>query len=61
MQICVERNYCYVPFEKSEHTLKHTWPTWQATYCFHETTIQTNEANFTYNINPTWGDMESAI
>jgi hypothetical protein len=51
----------YVPFEKSELTLKHSLPTWQVAYSFHKSTIQINEAKFTYNINPTWGDFESAI
>jgi hypothetical protein len=51
----------YVSFEKSESTLKHNWPTWEVAYCFHKTRIQANEAKFTYNVNPTWGDMESVI
>jgi hypothetical protein len=51
----------YVPFEESEDTLKHNLPTWKVAYSFYESTIQTNEAKFTYNINPTWGDLENAI
>jgi hypothetical protein len=51
----------YVPFEKREHKLKHSLPTWQATYSFHKSSIQTNEVKFTYNINPTWGDFEYVI
>jgi hypothetical protein len=58
---CREKLFLYVPFQKHEHTLKHDLPTWQATYCFHVNKIQINEAKFTYNINPTWGDLENTI
>jgi exonuclease III len=58
---CREKLLLYVPFEKHEHTLKHGLPTWQAACSFHAKTIQINEAKFTYNINPTWGDLENAI
>jgi hypothetical protein len=27
----------------------------------YDTKIQTNETRFTYNVNPTWGDLESAL
>jgi hypothetical protein len=58
---CREKLLLYVSFKKSEYTLKHNWPTWEVAYCFHETRIQANEAKFTYNVNPRWGDMESVI
>jgi exonuclease III len=58
---CREKLLLYVPFEENEHTLKHDLPTWKAAYSFHANTIQINEAKFTYNINPTWGDLENAI
>jgi hypothetical protein len=51
----------YVPFEESENRLKHNLPRWQAAYSFHESTIQTNEAKFTYNINSTWGGLKNEI
>jgi hypothetical protein len=51
----------YVPFDQNENTLKHNFPTWEAAYIAYETTIQTNESRFTYNVNPTWGDLESAV
>jgi hypothetical protein len=54
---CREKLLLYVPFEESEDTLKHNFATWQAAYTFYQSTIQTNEDNFTYNINPTWGDL----
>jgi len=58
---CREKLLLYVPLKKSEYTLKHNWPTWEAAHCSHKTSIQANEAKFTYNVNPTWGDMKSAI
>jgi hypothetical protein len=58
---CREKLLLYVPFDQSEDTLKHNLPTWEAAYTLYETTIQTNEARFTYNVNPTWGDLESAL
>jgi len=30
-------------------------------YIAYETTVQTNESIFTCNVNPTWGDLESAV
>jgi hypothetical protein len=51
----------YVPFDQNENTLKHNFSIWEATYIVYETTIQTNEARFTYNVNPTWDDLESAL
>ena len=51
----------YVPFDQNENTLKHNFPTWEAAYIAYETTIQTNEARFTYNVNPRWGDLENAL
>ena len=33
--------------------------TWLSAYTLHGKTIQVNEAIFTYNINPTWGDLET--
>ena len=50
----------YMPFENCEDTLKQELPTWLSAYTLHEKTIQANEAKFTYNINPTWGDLETA-
>jgi len=62
MNFFAERNYCYMCHsKKSEYTLKHNRPTWEVAYCFHETTIQSNETKFTYNFNPRWGNMESVI
>jgi hypothetical protein len=58
---CREKLLLYVPFDHNEDTLKHNLPTWEAAYTLYESTIQANEARFTYNINPTWGDLESAL
>jgi hypothetical protein len=58
---CREKLLLYVPFDQNEDTLKHTFTTWEAAYIIYETTVQTNEARFTYNVNPTWGDLESAL
>jgi hypothetical protein len=30
-------------------------------YIASETIVQTNDSRFTYNVNPTWGDLESAV
>jgi hypothetical protein len=51
----------YVPFDQNENTLKHNFPTREAAYIAYETTIHTNKSRFTYNGNPTWGDLESAV
>ena len=51
----------YVLFDQNENTLKHNFPTWEVAYIAYETTIQTNESRFTYNVNPTWGDLESVV
>jgi hypothetical protein len=62
---CDYENYCreklllYVPFDENEETLKHNFSTWEAAYVASETIVQINEARFTYNVNPTWGDLES--
>ena len=57
---CREKLLLYMPFENCEDTLKQELPTWLSAYTLHEITIQVNEAKFTYNINPTWGDLETA-
>ena len=59
-KFCREKLFLYVPFEKCEKTLKRDFPTWQAAYTLHEKEFFTSEAKFTYNINPTWGDLETA-
>lgn len=51
----------YVPFDHNEDTLKHNLLAWEAAYTLYEVTIQSNKAIFTYNINPTWGGLESAL
>jgi hypothetical protein len=51
----------YVPFDQNENTLKHNFPTWEVAYIAYDTTVQTNESRFTYNVNPTWGDLESVV
>jgi hypothetical protein len=51
----------YVPFDQNKNTLKHNFPTWEAAYISSETIVQTNESRFTYNVNPTWGDLESVV
>jgi hypothetical protein len=48
-------------FDENENTLKHNFPTWEAAHVAFETIVQTNESRFTYNVNPTWGDLESAV
>jgi hypothetical protein len=58
---CREKLVLYVSFDENERTLKHNSPTWEATYVASETIVQTNEPRFTYNVNPTWGDLESAV
>jgi hypothetical protein len=62
MKTIVEKNYCCTfHFIKMKTQSKHKFPTWEAAYIAYETTIQTNESRFTYNVNPTWGDLESAV
>jgi hypothetical protein len=51
----------YVPFNENEATLKHNFSTWEAAYVSSETIVHINEARFTYNVNPTWGDLEIAV
>jgi hypothetical protein len=58
---CREKLLLYVLFDQNENTLKHNFPTWEAAYIASETIVQTNESRFTYNVNPTWGDLESAV
>ena len=64
---CDYENYCreklllYVPFDENENTLKHNFPTWEVAYVAYETIVQINESRFTYNVNLTWGDLESAV
>jgi hypothetical protein len=50
-----------VSFNENKKTLKHNFPTWEAVYVASETIVQTNESRFTYNVNPTWGDLESEV
>jgi hypothetical protein len=54
---CKEKLLLYVSFEENEETLKHNFSTWEATYFSSETIVKLNEARFTYNVNPTWGDL----
>jgi hypothetical protein len=58
---CKEKLLLYVLFDQNENTLKHNFPTWEAAYIASETIVQINECGFTYNVNPTWGDLESAV
>jgi hypothetical protein len=64
---CDYENYCreklslYVMFDENEETLKHNFSTWEAAYVASETIVHINEARFTYNVNPTWGDLEVAL
>jgi hypothetical protein len=58
---CREKLLLYVPFDEKENTLKHNFPTWEVVYVASETIVQINESRFTYNVNPTWGDLESAV
>ena len=48
-------------FDENKETLKHNFSTWEAVYVAFETIVQINEARFTYNVNPTWGDLEVAL
>jgi hypothetical protein len=64
---CDYENYCrekmllYISFDENEETLKHNFSTWEVVYVTSETIVHINEARFTYNVNPTWGDLEVAI
>ena len=58
---CRENLLLYVPFENNEHSLKQCHSTWQVAYTFNEQTIQMNEAKFTYDINPLWGDLDNEM
>ena len=51
----------YVPFDENEETLIHNFSTWEVVYVASETIVHINEARFTYNVNPTWGDLEVAL
>jgi hypothetical protein len=63
---CDYENYCreklllYIPFHENEDTLIHNFSTWEVAYVSFETIVHINEARFTYNVNPTWGDLEVA-
>ena len=48
-------------FDENEETLKHNFSTWEATYVASETIVKINVDKFTYNVNPTWGDLEIAV
>jgi hypothetical protein len=58
---CREKLLLYVLFDENEETLKHNFSTWEAAYLASETIVHINEARFTYNVNPTWGDLEIAV
>jgi hypothetical protein len=64
---CDYENYCrekmllYVPFHEKEETLIHNVSTSEAVYVAFETIVHINEARFTYNVNPTWGNLEVAL
>jgi hypothetical protein len=60
-KFCCENLLLYVPFEESEDTLKHGFATWEVAYAIYQNIIQTGEAKFTYNINPAWGNLETAL
>jgi hypothetical protein len=51
----------YVPFHENEQTLIHDFSTWEVVYVAFETIVHINEARFTYNVNPIWGDLEVAL
>jgi hypothetical protein len=51
----------YIPFDENEEILKHNFSTWEVVHVSSETIVQINEAIFTYNVNPTWGDLEIAV
>jgi hypothetical protein len=64
---CDYENYCreklmlYILFHENEETLIQNFFTWEAMYVAFETIVHINEARFTYNVNPTWGDLEVAL
>jgi hypothetical protein len=64
---CDYENYCreklllYIPLHENEETLIHNFSTWEDVYVAFETIVHINEARFTYNVNPTWGDLEVAL
>jgi ATP-dependent DNA helicase PIF1 len=64
---CDYENYCreklllYVLFDENEETLMHNFCTWEVAYLASETMVHINEARFTYNVNPTWGDLEVSL
>ena len=58
---CREKLLLYVPSDEKEETLKHNFSTWEAAYVASTTIVHINEARFTYNVNPTWGDLEVAL
>jgi len=58
---CREKLLLYVLFDENKNTLKHNFRTWEVEYISSETIVQTNESRFTYNVNPTWGDLESGV
>jgi hypothetical protein len=64
---CDYENYCreklllYIPFDENEDTLIHNFFTWEVAYVASESIVHINEARFTYNVNPTWGDLEVAL
>jgi hypothetical protein len=47
--------------DENKETLKHNFPTWEAVYVSSETIVQINAGRFTYNVNPTWGDLQIAV
>ena len=58
---CRENLLLYVPFENNEHSLKQCHLTWKVAYTSNEQTIQMNQAKFTYDINPLWGDLDNEM
>ena len=51
----------YISFDENEETLKHNLFAWDVVYVASEIIVHINEARFTYNVNPTWGDLEIAV
>jgi hypothetical protein len=58
---CREKLKLYVPFDENEETLKHNFSTWEVANVDFETIVHINESRFTYNVNPTWGNLEIAV
>ena len=52
-----EKLLLYFSFNEIKNTLKHNFFTWEAMYVSSETILHINEDKFTYNVNPTWGDL----